>query len=83
MHRIGIGRIPRTSTRPLSTPQVVEKRLAYMTPDMEAGIQVRHWPWRPVRNGMAIAGSPGWSESGGPWVPASHGMKEVRVERTA
>jgi hypothetical protein len=34
---------------------------------------------------MAIAGSPGWSESGGPWVPASHGMKkyvwsETRVE---
>ncbi len=25
---------------------------------------------------MAIAGSPGWSESGGPWVPASEGMKK-------
>jgi hypothetical protein len=25
---------------------------------------------------MAIAGSPGWSESGGPWVPAAHGMKK-------
>ena len=25
---------------------------------------------------MAIAGSPGWSESGGPWVPGSHGMKK-------
>src|ERR1700746_296882 len=25
---------------------------------------------------MAIAGSPGWSESGGPWVPASQGMKK-------
>ena len=24
----------------------------------------------------AIAGSPGWSESGGPWVPASQGMKK-------
>jgi hypothetical protein len=25
---------------------------------------------------MAIAGSPGWSESGGPWVPGSQGMKK-------
>ena len=24
----------------------------------------------------AIAGSPGWSETGGPWVPASQGMKK-------
>jgi hypothetical protein len=24
----------------------------------------------------AIAGSPGWSESGGPWVPGSQGMKK-------
>jgi len=34
---------------------------------------------------MAIAGSPGWSESGGPWVPPAQGMKkyvwsETRVE---
>jgi hypothetical protein len=34
---------------------------------------------------MAIAGSPGWSESGGPWVPAENGMKklvwqEIRVK---
>ena len=25
---------------------------------------------------MAIAGSPGWSETGGPWVPGSQGMKK-------
>src|ERR1700682_3908807 len=25
---------------------------------------------------MAIASSPGWSETGGPWVPASQGMKK-------
>ena len=34
---------------------------------------------------MAIAGSPGWSESGGPWVPPAQAMKklvwsETRVE---
>src|SRR5260370_36613700 len=26
---------------------------------------------------MAIAGSPGWSESGGPWVPPAQAMKKV------
>ena len=31
----------------------------------------------------AIAGSPGWSESGGPWVPASAGHEEICVERNA
>ena len=25
---------------------------------------------------VAVPGSPGWSESGGPWVPASQGMKK-------
>ena len=25
---------------------------------------------------MAVAGSPGWSETGGPWVPPSQGMKK-------
>jgi len=32
---------------------------------------------------MAIAGSPGWSESGGPWVPPSHGMKKYVWSETA
>ena len=26
---------------------------------------------------VAIASSPGWSETGGPWVPASQGMKKM------
>ena len=26
---------------------------------------------------MAIAGSPGWSESGGPWVKPEDGMKKI------
>ena len=31
----------------------------------------------------AIAGSPGWSESGGPWVPPSEGMKKYVWSETA
>ena len=31
----------------------------------------------------AIAGSPGWSESGGPWVPAAEGMKKYVWSETA
>ena len=44
-------------------------------------------PSSPINLGLeeAIAGSPGWSESGGPWVPGSQAMKkyvwsETRVE---
>ena len=32
--------------------------------------------WRILGLEEAIAGSPGWSETGGPWVPASEGMKK-------
>ncbi len=32
---------------------------------------------------MAIAGSPGWSESGGPWVTPAAGHEEARLERDA
>ena len=44
---------------------------------MEGRVQIRDRRW-PISWDMeeAIAGSPGWSESGGPWVPASQGMKK-------
>src|SRR5215475_10000845 len=32
--------------------------------------------WDKLGMEMAIAGSPGWSETGGPWVPPSEGMKK-------
>ncbi|RRA50197.1 glycoside hydrolase [Acidipila sp. EB88] len=60
----------------LFTPQLVEKRLAYMTPEWKDAFRYA----TSLANGFgmeeAIAGSPGWSETGGPWVPASQAMKK-------
>ena len=66
----------------LSTPQVVDKRLAYMTPEWKDAFKYATKLADQLGMEEAIAGSPGWSESGGPWVPASRGHEEVCVEQT-
>ena len=75
MHRVGIGGFHNFDAA-LDTPQVVDHRLAYMTPEWKDAF--RYATTLADKFGMeeAIAGSPGWSESGGPWVPASQGMKK-------
>jgi len=75
MHRVGIGGFQNFDAQ-LDTPQVVEKRLAYMTPEWKDAFKYAITLGDQFGFEMAIAGSPGWSESGGPWVPASHGMKK-------
>jgi hypothetical protein len=60
----------------LQTPQVVDKRLAYMTPDWKDAFKHAILLGDQLGLEMAIAGSPGWSESGGPWVPGPEGMKK-------
>jgi hypothetical protein len=84
MHRVGLGGYQNFDAA-LSTPQVVQKRLVYMTPEWKDAF--KYATALGVQLGLeeAIAGSPGWSESGGPWVPASQGMKkyvwsEARIE---
>lgn len=84
MHRIGLGGFQNFDAA-LSTPQVVKQRLAYMTPEWKAAFKYATLLADRLGLEEAIAGSPGWSESGGPWVPASQGMKkyvwsETRVE---
>ena len=75
MKRIGIGGLQNFDAA-LATPLIVNKRLAYMTPE-----------WRQVfrqsveqadKSGLefGIASSPGWSETGGPWVPPEDGIKK-------
>jgi hypothetical protein len=69
----------------LNSPQIVEKRLVYMTPEWKDAFKYATSLADELGLEMAIAGSPGWSESGGPWVPPSQAMKkyvwsETRVE---
>lgn len=75
MHRVGVAGFQNFDAA-LQTPQVVEKRLAYMTPEWKEAFRYAISLGDQLGMEMAIAGSPGWSETGGPWVPASQGMKK-------
>jgi hypothetical protein len=75
MKRAGIGGFQNFDAS-LMTPQVVEKRLIFMTPEWKDAFRFTTELADKLGLEMAIAGSPGWSESGGPWVPAKDGMKK-------
>ena len=75
MNRVGIGGFQNFDAA-LSTPQVVERRLAYMTPEWKDAFKFAVTLGDQLGMEEAIASSPGWSETGGPWVPASQGMKK-------
>ncbi len=60
----------------LFTPQLVDKRLAYMTPEWKDAFRYATNLAKDLGMEEAIAGSPGWSETGGPWVPGSQAMKK-------
>ncbi len=75
MKRVGIGGFQNFDAA-LATPQVVPKRLVYMTPEWKDAFRYAATLADELGLEMAIAGSPGWSESGGPWVPPSQAMKK-------
>ncbi len=84
MHRAGLGGFQNFDAA-LFTPQLVDKRLAYMTPEWKDAFKYATTLADQLGLEEAIAGSPGWSETGGPWVPAKEAMKkyvwsEVSVE---
>ncbi len=75
MHRTGIGGFQNFDAA-LMTPQVVDKRLVYMTPEWKEAFLFTTHLADSLGLEMAIAGSPGWSESGGPWVTPEQAMKK-------
>jgi hypothetical protein len=82
MHRVGIAGFQNFDAA-LDTPQVVDHRLAYMTPEWKDAFKYATTLADQLGMEEAIAGSPGWSESGGPWVPAAEGMKKYVWSETA
>src|SRR2546429_624444 len=76
MKRVGIGGFQNFDAA-LNTPKFVDKRLVYMTPEWKDAFQYATNLADQLGLEEAIAGSPGWSESGGPWVKPSHGMKKL------
>ena len=82
MHRVGLGGFQNFDAA-LFTPPVVPHRLAYMTPDWKQAFVYATKLADQLGLEEAIAGSPGWSETGGPWVPPSEGMKKYVWSETA
>ena len=80
MKRVGIGGFQNFDAA-LGTPQIVDKRLVYMTPDWKDAFLFTTKLADSLGLEMAIAGSPGWSESGGPWVKPAEAMKKNSLER--
>ncbi len=75
MQRVGIGGFQNFDAN-LFTPQVVEKKLVFMTPEWKDAFKFATELADQKGLEMAIAGSPGWSVTGGPWVPTEDGMKK-------
>ncbi len=76
MHRSGIGGFQNFDAD-LMTPQITAKRLVYMTPEWQDAFRFTTRLADSLNLEMAIAGSPGWSETGGPWVKPEDGMKKL------
>jgi len=76
MKRVGLGGFQNFDAA-LDTPQVVQKRLIYMTPEWKDAFKYAATLADQLGLEMAIAGSPGWSETGGPWVPPAQAMKKL------
>jgi hypothetical protein len=81
MKRIGIGGVDAIDAS-IETPQVVDKRLVYMTPEWKDAF--RYAARLADMHGMELAvdSSPGWSETGGPWVGPQAAMKKLVWSRT-
>ena len=76
MKRVGIGGVQNFDAN-LATPQIVDKRLVYMTPEWKDAFRFAVQRADSLGLEFAIASSPGWSETGGPWVAPKDGLKKV------
>jgi len=76
MKRVGIAGMQNFDAS-LGTPQVVEKRLPFMTPDWKDAFRHAASLAADLDLELAIATSAGWSETGGPWVTPQQAMKKV------
>ena len=75
MDRSGIGGLMNFDAN-LFTPVVVKQKLAYMTPEWKDAFKFTTELAKQKNLELAIAGSPGWSVTGGPWVEPKDGMKK-------
>ena len=75
MEQSGIGGFHNFDAN-LFTPLVVDEKLVYMTPAWKEALRFTTELANKKGMEMTIAGSPGWSVTGGPWVAVRDGMKK-------
>jgi hypothetical protein len=76
MKRVGIGGLQNFDAD-LQTPQIVDKRLIYMDAGWKDAFKFTANEADRLGLELTIAASPGWSETGGPWVPPADGLKKL------
>ena len=81
MSRVGLGGLQAFDAS-LGTPQVVDKRLVFMTSPWIAAFRTAAALADSHGMELGIAASPGWSETGGPWVKPEQAMKKLVWSRT-
>ena len=76
MSRVGVGGVQNFDAS-LNTPRIVQKPVVFMSDDWKA--EFHHAVARADSLGLefTIASSPGWSETGGPWVKPEQAMKKL------
>ena len=82
MKRVGIGgfqnfQVGGGTTEELATKDFVPERLEYMTPEWKDAFKYAATLADQLGLEMAIASSPGWSATGGPWVSPAQAMKKL------
>jgi len=82
MKRVGIGGLQNFDAN-LTTPQIVPQRLVYMHPEWKDAFRFAAGLAEQQGLELAIAASPGWSETGGPWVESKDGLKKLVWSETA
>ena len=76
MKRVGIGGL-QSFDAGQATPQVVDQRLPYMSPGWKDVFRSTAAYADKLDLELGIAASPGWSETGGPWVEPEDAMKKM------
>ncbi|HEX7980071.1 MAG TPA: glycosyl hydrolase [Gemmatimonadaceae bacterium] len=76
MHRVGVGGLQNFDAS-LNTPRIVQKPVTFMSDAWKA--EFHHAVTLADSLGLefTIASSPGWSETGGPWVKPEQAMKKL------
>lgn len=76
MQRVGIGGVHAFSGGKFPTPTVVSTPQPFMSPEWRATFRQSLEQAHAAGMEVGIAGSPGWSHTGGPWVAPADAMKK-------